>query len=204
MTLPENWSAGVAYGPGTRVVYNGIIYKIIQPHTSQSDWAPNVVPALWGFEGPAEVLPPSQGYQSQQPGYQAPPPAETYQPPQGYQQQPIAPAHQEYAQPQQPQGYESKPSDYQPPVEQTPEKVEGYDQQPQEEEHKQHDYSNALKIGAGVLGGVAVVGALGAVGYGISQHLKHKKEEQEASQHGEGSKDGSYLTNEGTDRSAGF
>jgi hypothetical protein len=42
-----NWTAGVAYKVGDRVSFNGILYVCIQAHTSQSDWTPDVVPALW-------------------------------------------------------------------------------------------------------------------------------------------------------------
>jgi len=35
---------------GDQVEYNGVRYKIIQPHRSQSDWTPDVTPALWGRE----------------------------------------------------------------------------------------------------------------------------------------------------------
>ena len=37
----------IAYSVGDRVQYNGILYKCIQAHTAQSDWAPDVTPALW-------------------------------------------------------------------------------------------------------------------------------------------------------------
>ena len=41
------WVAGKAYAVGDRAQYNGILYKCIQAHTSQSDWMPSVTPALW-------------------------------------------------------------------------------------------------------------------------------------------------------------
>lgn len=37
----------ISYSVGDRVQYNGTLYKCIQAHTAQSDWAPNVTPALW-------------------------------------------------------------------------------------------------------------------------------------------------------------
>ena len=37
----------VSYSIGDRVQYNGTLYKCIQAHTAQSDWAPDVTPALW-------------------------------------------------------------------------------------------------------------------------------------------------------------
>ena len=35
------------YTTGDRVQYQGALYKCIQAHTAQSDWTPDVVPALW-------------------------------------------------------------------------------------------------------------------------------------------------------------
>ena len=36
-----------AYEVGDRIRFNDILYKCIQAHTSQSDWTPDVTPALW-------------------------------------------------------------------------------------------------------------------------------------------------------------
>ncbi|RKE23315.1 M28 family peptidase [Streptomyces sp. TLI_171] len=41
------WAAGVAYKVGDVVTYNGVSYRCLQAHTSQSTWTPDVVPALW-------------------------------------------------------------------------------------------------------------------------------------------------------------
>jgi len=43
-----SWQPGTHYNLGDVVEYQGARYKIIQAHTSQGDWAPPVVPALWG------------------------------------------------------------------------------------------------------------------------------------------------------------
>lgn len=51
-----SWSVGKAYAIGDRIAYDGKLYKVIQAHTSQSDWLPSVVPALY-----AEVAKPGQG-----------------------------------------------------------------------------------------------------------------------------------------------
>ena len=37
----------ISYSIGDRVQYNGVLYKCIQAHTAQSDWTPDVTPALW-------------------------------------------------------------------------------------------------------------------------------------------------------------
>ena len=38
---------GVAYEVGKRVLYNDILYKVIQAHTSQADWTPVAAPSLF-------------------------------------------------------------------------------------------------------------------------------------------------------------
>lgn len=44
--FPE-WKSGVSYETGKRIGYNGIIYKVLQAHTAQSDWMPDKTPALF-------------------------------------------------------------------------------------------------------------------------------------------------------------
>ncbi|KAG6813692.1 hypothetical protein H0H92_008540 [Tricholoma furcatifolium] len=46
--MTNYWEPGTEYGYGSIVTYEGVEYRIIQPHRSQSDWAPPVTPALWG------------------------------------------------------------------------------------------------------------------------------------------------------------
>ena len=41
------WAVGVAYSVGERVQYDGKLYKVVQAHTSQADWTPDAVPALF-------------------------------------------------------------------------------------------------------------------------------------------------------------
>ena len=41
------WAPGVSYAVGDTVTYNGVVYKCIQAHTSQTGWEPPNVPALW-------------------------------------------------------------------------------------------------------------------------------------------------------------
>jgi hypothetical protein len=47
------WVAGKAYAVGDKVTYNGIVYEVRQAHTSQPQWAPPLVPAL--FQRPTPV-----------------------------------------------------------------------------------------------------------------------------------------------------
>ena len=44
--FPE-WATGTAYTVGQRVRYEDKLYRCEQAHTSQDDWTPPSVPALW-------------------------------------------------------------------------------------------------------------------------------------------------------------
>ena len=48
--LPE-WKAGIAYKTGKKIQYGGVVWKVLQGHTSQEGWEPGVAPSLF-----AEVL----------------------------------------------------------------------------------------------------------------------------------------------------
>lgn len=41
------WAAGVAYAVDERVQYQGVLYRVVQAHTSQADWTPDAAPALF-------------------------------------------------------------------------------------------------------------------------------------------------------------
>jgi len=41
------WAEGIAYEVGNIRSYEGDLYRCVQAHTSQSDWTPDKVPALW-------------------------------------------------------------------------------------------------------------------------------------------------------------
>lgn len=41
------WAVGVAYAKDERVQFDGKLYKAVQAHTSQADWTPPTVPALF-------------------------------------------------------------------------------------------------------------------------------------------------------------
>ena len=41
------WEDGKAYAVSDRVQHDGMLYKCVQAHTSQADWAPDATPALW-------------------------------------------------------------------------------------------------------------------------------------------------------------
>ena len=43
----EKWKSGKAYYVGKRLEHNGTIYKVLQDHTSQDVWTPDVSPSLF-------------------------------------------------------------------------------------------------------------------------------------------------------------
>lgn len=49
--FPEWSDASVFYRKDMKLTYNGVLYKVLQDHTSQSSWTPNAAPSLF-----AEVL----------------------------------------------------------------------------------------------------------------------------------------------------
>lgn len=55
--LYDEWSGeGVEYKEGMRRMHKGTLYRCLQDHTSQGDWAPDAAPSLW-----AKVLPGQSG-----------------------------------------------------------------------------------------------------------------------------------------------
>lgn len=59
------WRSGVEYPSGKRVLYNAVLYRVLQAHTSQDDWTPDTAVSLF-----AKVLIPDPGTISpwEQPG----------------------------------------------------------------------------------------------------------------------------------------
>ena len=46
--LYPKWNGnGVAYAKGQRVQYDGVLYTVLQAHTSQADWTPTDAPSLF-------------------------------------------------------------------------------------------------------------------------------------------------------------
>ena len=45
------WAVDKCYEVGDRVLYNDILWKCIQAHTSQEDWTPDVSASLWSRTG---------------------------------------------------------------------------------------------------------------------------------------------------------
>lgn len=55
ITLFPIWAVGIAYKVDERISYEDKLYRVVQAHTSQADWTPDVTPALF-----TEVAPPGE------------------------------------------------------------------------------------------------------------------------------------------------
>lgn len=55
ITLFPVWAVGIAYKVDERISYEDKLYRVVQAHTSQADWTPDVTPALF-----TEVAPPGE------------------------------------------------------------------------------------------------------------------------------------------------
>lgn len=47
VTLFPSWAPGTEYTAGTKVKHGGVLYSILQDHTSQDTWAPDTAPSLF-------------------------------------------------------------------------------------------------------------------------------------------------------------
>ena len=47
MELYPVWAVGIAVAKDSRYQYNGKLYKVVQAHTTQADWTPDITPDLW-------------------------------------------------------------------------------------------------------------------------------------------------------------
>lgn len=59
LTVPklfDVWKSGESLAVGTRRNYNGQLYKVIQAHTTQADWTPDITPELWKVVQPEGVI----------------------------------------------------------------------------------------------------------------------------------------------------
>ena len=55
--LYPKWEVGVEYKSGEFVEHQGKLYKLIQPHTSQADWQPDIAVSLFDEVMPEGVIP---------------------------------------------------------------------------------------------------------------------------------------------------
>ena len=51
------WAEASEYAIDDELQYRGILYKVLQAHTSQADWTPSVAPALFKVIQAAGVIP---------------------------------------------------------------------------------------------------------------------------------------------------
>lgn len=47
VTLFPSWAPGIAYEASQKVQYNGVLYTVLQAHTSQENWTPTNAPSLF-------------------------------------------------------------------------------------------------------------------------------------------------------------
>ena len=47
VTLSPAWATGVTYPAGERVRHEGVLYRCLQAHTSQTGWEPDKAPSLF-------------------------------------------------------------------------------------------------------------------------------------------------------------
>ena len=47
VALYPHGKEGITVAKDARYQYNGKLYRVVQAHTTQSDWQPDVTPALW-------------------------------------------------------------------------------------------------------------------------------------------------------------
>ena len=57
IALYPDWVVGKAYVVGDLVVYQAKLYEVIQAHTSQDDWRPDAVPAMYVEKTAPGVIP---------------------------------------------------------------------------------------------------------------------------------------------------
>lgn len=46
-SLYPTWKESKAYVSGERILYNNVLYKVLQDHTSQANWTPDTAPSLF-------------------------------------------------------------------------------------------------------------------------------------------------------------
>jgi hypothetical protein len=52
------WVVDTSYTTDTKLKYDGKLYMVVMPHTSQADWTPNLVPALYREIYPETLIAP--------------------------------------------------------------------------------------------------------------------------------------------------
>jgi len=53
---PE-WQVGISYSEGDLVEFKGLLYEVVQDHTSQADWKPDGAESLYKVKTPEGVIP---------------------------------------------------------------------------------------------------------------------------------------------------
>ncbi|KAH9471214.1 hypothetical protein Pst134EA_005123 [Puccinia striiformis f. sp. tritici] len=146
------WEPWVQYDCNSVVEFEGHRYKIVQPHKSQPDWTPSIVPALWSRV-------PQESHNECQSGGQQ------HHQNQGFVDQSGGNNYGQQNNPQGGGGYGQQQQQQQQQHQQS-----GYDNQ--QSEHKEESWlddskKHKLQIGGGILGALAIGG-------GVYAYSKHK------------------------------
>ena len=56
-SLFEKWAVNKAVKAGERREHEGTLYEVVQAHTTQADWTPDITPALWKVVQPEGIIP---------------------------------------------------------------------------------------------------------------------------------------------------
>lgn len=57
VSIYDEWETETSYSLGDLVAYQDSLFEVIQAHTSQADWTPDVVPALFKSFAPVGTIP---------------------------------------------------------------------------------------------------------------------------------------------------
>ena len=56
VAIYPKWQSGISVTIGEIYGYNNALYEVIQSHTTQSDWTPDTVPALFKAHTPLDIV----------------------------------------------------------------------------------------------------------------------------------------------------
>ena len=57
VTIYPTWVPALSVSVGDLLAYQSTLYEVLQAHTTQADWTPNITPALFKAKVPAGVIP---------------------------------------------------------------------------------------------------------------------------------------------------
>lgn len=57
VTIYPTWVPALSVSVGQLLAYQSTLYEVLQAHTTQADWTPDITPALFKAKAPAGVIP---------------------------------------------------------------------------------------------------------------------------------------------------